>query len=455
MRNRQGGIVGAVTVFRDMTIPHQLSRAVSYQATHDALTGLVNRIEFERRLGLMLEHARQHRSEHALCYLDLDQFKIVNDTCGHGAGDELLRQLAMLLKTRLRGRDTLARLGGDEFGLLLGECPLAEALPVAHALRELVHDFRFVWQQKTFRVAVSIGMVAITATSTDLARLLSAADSACYIAKEKGRNRIHVYALEDNELHRWQNEMHWVSRLEEVGANDCLRLYYQPIAPLDPRNAEGAYGEVLLRFADENGQILLPGAFIPAAERYHQMPAIDRWVVHALLATQRGNTLGGASTDCFAVNLSGQSLSSLEFLDFVMKQLEEHGVSPARLCFEITETAAIANLEAAVHFIAMLKGKGCRFALDDFGSGLSSFAYLKTLPVDFLKIDGRFVQDMVNDPIDRAMVEAIQRVGSIMGIKTIAESVENEAILDLLKAIGVDYAQGYALGRPRPLAEVV
>jgi Amt family ammonium transporter len=455
MRDRQGRTVGAVTVFRDVTAQHLLSRAVAHQATHDALTGLVNRTEFERRLTLMLEHARQHRREHALCYLDLDHFKVVNDTCGHGAGDELLRQLTMLLKTRVRERDTLARLGGDEFGLLLGECPLAEALSIAHALRELVQDFRFIWQQKTFRVGASIGLVAITATDTDLASILSAADSACYVAKEQGRNRVHVDAPGDRALGRRQNEMRQASRLEEAGATDRLRLYYQPIVALDPRNPALIYGEVLLRFADEDGQILLPLAFIPAAERYCKMLAIDRWVVRSLSATLRGDTLRSVTDDCFSVNLSGQSLSNHEFLDFVMKQLEENGVSPTRICFEITETAVIANLAVAGHFIATLRAKGCRFALDDFGSGLSSFAYLKTLPVDFLKIDGCFVQNMVNDPIDCAMVEAIQRVGSVMGIKTIAESVENMATLDLLKAIGVDYAQGYALGRPRPLAEVV
>jgi diguanylate cyclase (GGDEF)-like protein/PAS domain S-box-containing protein len=449
MRDRQGRIVGAVTVLRDVTTQRHLTRALCHQATHDALTGLVNRTEFERRLGLLFERAREHQHEHALCYLDLDGFKVVNDICGHTAGDELLRQLANLLKTRLRERDTLARLGGDEFGVLLGECPLADAVSVAHALRQLVHDFRFVWQQKAFRIGVSIGLVPITATSTDLASLLSTADCACYVAKEQGRNRVHVCVPGDSALQRRQNEMHWIRRLEEIGASDCLRLYSQPIVPLDLRNPTPLHGEVLLRFAEEDGQILLPGAFIPTAERYHQMSAIDRWVVHTVLGVLRSDALVPAS-NCYAVNLSGQSLSNPEFLDFIMEQLQEHAIAPARLCFEITETAGIANLDAAAHFIGTLRAKGCRFSLDDFGSGLSSFAYLKTLSVDFLKIDGCFVQDMVRDPIDRAMVEAIQRVGRVMGVKTIAESVESTTTLNLLRTIGVDYAQGYVLGPPSP-----
>jgi diguanylate cyclase (GGDEF)-like protein/PAS domain S-box-containing protein len=450
MRDRQGRIVGTVTVLRDVTTHYQL-QAASYQATHDALTGLCNRNEFERRLALMLDHARQHGREHALCYLDLDQFKIVNDTCGHHAGDEVLRQLAPLLKTRLRERDTLARLGGDEFGVLLGECPLDEALPIAQALRGLVQDFRFVWQERTFRLGVSIGLVPISAQSANLANLLSAADSACYAAKDRGRNRVHVYAPGDDALDRWRTEMHWVNRLQEACAMDRLRLYYQPIVPLGAGNPSGTHGEILLRLLDEDGQILLPGVFIPAAERYHRMIEIDRWVVRTLFAALRGAAPGALATDCYSLNLSGQSLSSAGFLDFVSEQIEAGGIAPDRITLEITETAAISNLDTAGHFIATLKAKGCCFALDDFGSGLSSFAYLKGLSVDFLKIDGRFVRDMVTDPIDHAMVEAIQRVATIMGIKTIAESVENEATLEQLREIGVDYAQGYATGRPRPL----
>ncbi len=354
----------------------------------------------------------------------------------------------------MRERDTLARLGGDEFAVLLGECPLDQGVRIANQLRELVQDLPFIWEGRSFGVGVSIGLVPITETTGDLSSLMSAADSACFAAKERGRNRVYVYQPGDTDLRQRQEEMHWLTRLHQTLAHDRLCLYYQPIVPLGQSTTDGTRGEILLRLIDERGQVLLPGNFILAAERYNQMLAIDRWVVRSTLAA-----LGNASPVCaparYGINVSGQSLSNIEFLNFVTEELDRASIGPSQICFEVTETAAIANLAAAMNFISTLKEKGCCFALDDFGSGLSSFAYLKTLPVDFLKIDGRFVKDMVNDPIDCAMVEAIHRVGHLMGIKTIAESVENRAISEKLKAIGVDYVQGYAIAKPRPFLEMI
>ena len=453
IRDQQGDRVGAVLVFRDVTRQRQLARQVFYHATYDALTGIVNRRDFERRLELMLRHAKEHRRRHALCYLDLDQFKLVNDTCGHTAGDTLLRQLAAVLKTRMRERDTLARLGGDEFGVLLGECPLDQALRIAHGLREAIQDFRFTWEDKPFALGVSIGLVPIDYTSGDLQSVLSAADSACYVAKEKGRNRVHVNQPGDHELAQRQGEMQWVARLHQALAEDRFCLYYQPIVPLASAAHAGDRGEILLRLKEPDGQIILPGAFIPAAERYNQIAAIDRWVIRAVLSVLRDQKQPSPLSQ-YSINISGQSLGDAAFLAFVLEQLEQATIEPSQICFEITETAAIANLTAAMNFISTLKARGCRFALDDFGSGLSSFAYLKTLPVDYLKIDGRFVKDMLDEPTDCAMVEAIHRVGHLMGIKTNAESVENTAILKKLRAIGVDYAQGYGIAKPRPFEDL-
>jgi diguanylate cyclase (GGDEF)-like protein/PAS domain S-box-containing protein len=443
---------GTVLVFRDVTGERKLTQQLSYQATHDTLTGLVNRHEFERRLTHLLETASA-AAPHALLYLDLDQFKVVNDTWGHAAGDDLLRQVSALLRTRLRARDTLARLGGDEFGVLLERCPALEAGRVGHTLRELLQDFRFVWNNKRLTVGVSIGVVPIAQGGETLAAVLSAADRSCYAAKEKGRNRVHLYQPDDAELAQREGEMHWMSRIQQALADDRFRLYYQPIVAFDAAFADRAHGEILIRMVDESGTVVSPGAFLPAAERYGLMPAVDRWVVRKSLETLAGPAYAGRDV-MFDINISGQSLSGSDFLDFVAAEIDATKVAPQKLCFEITETSAVSELAHALRFIDTLKTRGCQFALDDFGTGLASFSYLKSLPVDYLKIDGAFVRGLVTDDVDHAMVEAVHRVGRIMSLKTIAECVENQAVLEKLKRIGIDYGQGYELGRPRPIMPI-
>jgi diguanylate cyclase (GGDEF)-like protein len=429
---------------------------LSYQASHDALTGLPNRREFELRMERALSSAREQNMAHTLCYLDLDQFKVVNDTCGHVAGDELLRQIAALLQTRLRDRDTLARLGGDEFGVLLQGCSLEQAQPIAELLQRLVKEYRFAWQDKSFTIGVSIGLVPISAESEGLSNLLRYADAACYAAKDRGRNRVHVYQAEDAELLKRQGEMQWVTRISRALEENRLRLYVQPILPLNPHTAADSHYEMLLRMLDDDGELVLPMAFIPAAERYNLMTSIDRWVIGAAFSAFH-QLFPHAPNDhsLCTINLSGQSLCDEKILDLIERQFILNKVPYAAICFEITETAAITNLTEAIRFIQTLKAKGCKFSLDDFGSGLSSFTYLKNLPVDFLKIDGAFVKDMESDPMDRAMVESINHIGHVMGLKTIAEFVESEWIYERLKLIGVDYVQGNWLIEPQPLSSLM
>ncbi len=430
----------------------QATARLAYQASHDALTGLVNRREFESRLERAVNSSIHHDRIHALCYMDLDQFKVINDSCGHAAGDELLRQLALILKCELRDRDTLARLGGDEFGLLLENCSGEDALTVAEEFRAAVHRFRFKWDERIFAVGVSVGLVMITQESGTAANLLSAADAACYVAKNRGRNQIHLYEQRDSELARHRGEIQWVGRIHKALEDNRLRLVWQEIRPLGTRE-DGRHVEVLLRMLDEEGQEIMPMAFIPAAERYQLMPMLDRWVIDNTLNKCAEYLASRRPEDhcLFAINLSGASLKDQEFKRQLISRLEEMPNLGGLLCFEITETAAIGNLAVANKFILELRRLGCRFALDDFGSGLSSFSYLKNLSVDYLKIDGAFVRDMAHDEVDRAMVEAIHRIGHEVGLKTIAEFVESEQTLVLLKRIGVDYAQGNYVHAPQPL----
>ncbi len=453
IRSRDGFLIGAVLVFHDVTVTLNLARELSHQAAHDALTGVPNRREFERLLGELLKQPRQPGTAHAVCYLDLDQFKVVNDTCGHVAGDELLRQVTQLVRGLLRSDDVLARLGGDEFGLILRHCPPERAAEIAERVREAVADFRFGWEGKSFSIGVSIGIVPLPMASDELGTLLAAADAACYAAKEGGRNRVHMFQPDDHQVLEQRGQMQWVTRLQAALDEDRLRLYVQPVLPLHPESGDQVHHEILVRL-EEGGQIVPPGAFLPAAERYGLMPRIDQWVVNNTLAWL-GDRLrrDGRINGIYAINLSGASLSDERFRQTLRATLEQLRLPPGVLCFEITETAAVANLSKVVHFIGEVKALGCLFALDDFGSGLSSFAYLKNLPVDFLKIDGAFVKDIADDPMDLAMVQAINAIGHVMGLKTIAEYVSSEAILQRLQDIGVDYGQGYHLGMPRPLGE--
>ncbi len=455
VRDREGNVVGAVMVFYDVSETRHTSHLLSYYASHDPVTGLVNRREFERRLVELLTNARGRGRHHALCYVDLDQFKLVNDTCGHAAGDKLLRQVSFLLSQKVRDADTLARLGGDEFGVLLEGCGLDEARRVSETLRGAIDDFHFVWETQVFDVGASIGLVPITPESAGPEDVLGQADAACYAAKEKGRNRIQVYQPGDTEFAHRHGQMRWISRLNRALEEDRFLLYAQTIAPLGRTEPRSASCEILLRLQDEEGRIVPPGAFIPAAERYNLMPAIDRWVVRSTLTvlSQLAREGGAHRTVRCNVNLSGASLCDERLLEFIREQLAVASVDPRLVCFEITETAAVENLDQASAFMVALHQSGCSFALDDFGTGMSSFGYLKNLPVDYLKISGKFVRNVGTSAVDRAMVDAINRIGHVMSVETIAEFVESGAVLEGLRQLGVDHGQGFAIGRPVPLQD--
>jgi diguanylate cyclase (GGDEF)-like protein/PAS domain S-box-containing protein len=449
--DRSGRVIGAVVVFHDVTSERRLKRALSWQASHDALTGLINRREFDNRLHAALLSAQRGEGAYALLYIDLDQFKVVNDTCGHQAGDRLLRDVTGVLQTRVRASDTIARLGGDEFGVLLEGCTLEQATRIAEGIRQAIRDFRFVWGSNTLSVGASIGIVQIRADTENVATIMSAADIACYAAKDAGRNRLHVYEA-DGVSHR-HREMHWVARVTRAAEDNRLALFFQPIMPLAATTEHRGFHELTVRLLDDSGALVPPGEFIPAAERYNVMSVIDRWVVSQAIELLRERQRLQQPLPLLAVNLSGTSLNEQSFVEFVLASVVEPAIAAA-LCFEITETAAVTSLSNARYLMSELKARGCRFALDDFGTGVSSFVYLKTLPVDFLKIDGQFINHVAQDPINRSMVEAIGKVGRALGIATIAECVENEAVLKELQRIGVDFAQGFHLAHPRPIAQL-
>jgi diguanylate cyclase (GGDEF)-like protein len=427
-----------------------------YQARHDALTGLVNRQELERRLQQALQDVKQHRANHVFCYMDLDQFRVINDTCGHLAGDEMLRQISMILSQRIRAEDTFARLGGDEFGLLLSYCQVEKAIEIAAQLRQMVETFRFMHEGRLFQTGISIGIVEITTTLKDVGEITRHADAACYVAKDNGRNQIHLFHPEDDVLLKRHVEMEWVLRINEAIEHNDFVLYCQGIFPLQQKELPPFY-EILIRKRDEHGGIIPPAEFLPSAERYHLMTKIDRWVIqHAFMALQPLFKMqSSVNPFIVSINLSGMSLGDAQLLPYIQNCFDTYDISPSHVCFEVTETSAIINIDNTIKLITELQKMGTRFMLDDFGSGMSSFSYLKHLPVNFLKMDGAYVKDITSNKVDLAMAQAIQSVAQSMEIQTIAEYVEDEATLDCLKDMGVAFAQGFYLNRPMPLSEAL
>ena len=450
IRDREGRTIGAVLVVHDVTASREASRQLEYQATHDALTGLLNRRQFERYIERAIESVASDGRTHAMCYMDLDQFKVVNDTCGHSAGDRLLVELSRIIRGKTREKDILGRLGGDEFGLLLYDVNLDQANFYAAEIRNSIRDYRFLVDGYTFEVGVSIGIVSIHADSGSLADVFTAVDVACYVAKDKGRNEIYISQMNDVEQARRQLEMQWSTRIPPALKENRFVLHYQKVLPLSDDPGLSPRCELLVRMVESNGTLIPPGRLIPAAERFRQMPDIDRWVIHNALKLVAGRGQNGGFS-AYAINLSGQSLGQPELLDFVKREILRSGVRPDMLTFEITETAAIQNVVHASRFMAELKQMGCQFALDDFGSGLSSFGYLKKLPVDYLKIDGSFVRNMLHDHHDHSIVVAIAQIAKTLGIRCVAEFVGDHDTLIALREIGVDYGQGFFLHMPEPL----
>ncbi len=451
IRGGDGVVLGTVIVLHDVTELRGLARQMSYQASHDALTGLYNRTEFERRLEDALKSAHDAGAAHVVCYLDLDRFKAVNDTCGHMAGDNMLREVAALIKDKVRDSDSVARLGGDEFGMLLNRCPLDKARQIADDVCRAVEDYRFVWRDKIFSIGISIGLVEIGHESGTVVDALSAADSACYVAKQKGRGRVHVYSARDEAMARHRGEIQWLQRLQRAIKEDQFELYSQPIVAASGRTDTGPACEIFLRMRDEKGAIVAPVEFIEAAERYHLMPSIDRWVIRTTLAAIAQGGLNLPDRRSCAINISGQTLGDAQFLEFVVETLDATGVAPEQLCFEVKESAVITNVSHASRFIEVLHGMGCSFALDDFGGGVGSFSNLKSLSMDYMKIDGSLTRGLDGDTVNQAMVAAMVKLARTLRIRVIAEQVEDQAVLDTVRSMGVDFVQGFCIGRPKPL----
>jgi diguanylate cyclase (GGDEF)-like protein/PAS domain S-box-containing protein len=452
LRNDAGATVGAVILLHDVTELRGLHRQMSYQATHDALTGLVNRREFERRLTESSESARSGEATHMLCYLDLDRFKIVNDTSGHLAGDSMLREVAKLLREAVRDSDTVARLGGDEFGMLLVGCPLDKARQIADDVCRSIAAYRFVWHDRVFNIGVSIGLIEIGREAGSTEQLLAAADSACYVAKKEGAGRVSVYSARDEALARSTGEIQWLQKLQGALKEERFALYYQPIVSAYGNDTEGPSMEVLLRMLDEQGNEIPPGDFVVAAERYRLMASVDRWVVQTTLGALARNAFQLARERSVAINISGQTLGDPLFLEFVVETLDQTGVAPDQVCFEIAESAVIGNIEQARRFVGVLHGMGCKFTIDDFGSGVGSFSSLKTLPLDYLKLDGSFMRNLARDSVSQTMVTAMIKLARTLNFKIIAEQVEDTAALEAARKMGVDYVQGFVIARPARLA---
>jgi diguanylate cyclase (GGDEF)-like protein/PAS domain S-box-containing protein len=450
-RDAAADSAGTVVLLHDVTELRSTARQLSYQATHDALTGLVNRREFERRLEDALDTARRGDSTHILCYLDLDRFKQVNDSSGHQAGDRLLRDIARLLREAVRDSDTVARLGGDEFALLLIGCPLDKARQIADDVCRRVAEHRFVWKDRIFDVGVSVGIIELARESGSVEDVLAAADSACYVAKKQGTGNVSIYSARDEAAARSSGEIQWLQQLQAAIRGNRFELATQSIVPVSPATRGGPAMEVFVRMRDDAGGELPPRDFVRAAERYRLMGTIDRWVVQHTLDVIASGSLPVPSGRCVAVNISAQTLADTQFLEFVVDSFDRTGVAPAQICFELSETTVVANIEHARRFAGVLHGMGCRFALDDFGSGVGSFSNLKNLPLDYLKIDGAFTRNLGADSVNQAMVAAMVQLARTLNFQVIAEQVEDTAALDAARRLGVDFIQGYVISRPQPL----
>ena len=450
IRDARGRLLGAVLVFHDVTEQRRLSSEMTYRAKHDALTGLVNRQEFEHRLRRALEHARRDGACHTLLFIDLDQFKLVNDACGHQVGDQLLKQVAQLIGGVVRSRDTLARLGGDEFAAVLEQCTSEQAQRVAQQICDRIDEFRFVHDGRRFRIGASIGLVQVDARWNDLADVLKAGDAACYAAKEAGRNRVHTWYESDRMILERSGDMQWATRLTQALDDERLVLFGQRLQPLGDAPA-GLHVEALVRMRQPDGSLTLPGSFLPATERFGLAPRLDRWVVRRALHWL-GEHGRGCDLACLHVNLSAQSLADASFRGDIVAVLEDAGPAVCRaLCFEITETVALANLGELAEFVDGVRARGARVAVDDFGAGASHFGYLRSLKVDLIKVDGQFIKGMLRDPLDDASVRGFLEVARVLGVQTVAEFVDDEAVLTRVRELGFDFAQGFHIGRPQPL----
>ena len=454
IRGPDGQVAGCVVIFHDVSELRGLAREMSYQASHDALTGLVNRAEFERRLEAALDSARGEAVSHVVCYLDLDRFKLVNDTAGHIAGDNLLREISSLIKQRLRDSDTVARVGGDEFAMLLAGCPVDKARQIADDVCHSVANQHFSWQDHTFDVGVSVGLVEVNKDSGSAESVLSAADSACYVAKQQGRGRIHVYSSRDEVVARERGEIQWLQRLQRALKENGFELYVQPIIALGGRGSGGPAAEILLRMRDESGTVIAPAHFLASAERYQLMSHIDRWVVRASLTALAGGAPHLPVGRTCNINLSAQSLADDDFLEFVVDVLDHTGVSPDRICFEARESAIVGQLDHAQRFINVLHGIGCKFALDNFGSGIGSFSNLKNLSLDYVKIDGTYTRNLEEDSVNREMVAAMVKLARSLDFQIVAEQVEDQESFETLRSLGVDFVQGFVVEKPRPLQAI-
>jgi diguanylate cyclase (GGDEF)-like protein/PAS domain S-box-containing protein len=454
VRDAEGRALFYEGTLTDITASHEISQQLSYDASHDPLTGLANRREFELRLQHALELTQATGAKHAVCFMDLDRFKVVNDSCGHVAGDELLRQLGQVLEHKVRSADVVARLGGDEFAVLLQNCGPDDAMQVAGNLLKAVDAYQFVWGEKAYTLGVSIGVVLLSSHFRRIAQVMNAADSACYAAKDAGRNRIHVFREDEAVVERHSGEMEWAARAKRALAENRLFLEAQPMIPLAAGSQEMPHYELLVRMRDEKGRTVPPGAFLPAVERYNLAVRYDRWVIDAALDWIRTHPQGLARVSRFFINLSKDSVADPDTAVHVRQAVSSAGVDPRRLGFELSESVAIGNVTRANQLINEFRRLGCATSLDDFGSGVSSFAYLKALAVEYIKIDGMFVGSISQDRVDYAMVRSIKEIGHVMGKKIVAESVETPGVLEKLREIGVDYAQGFEVGLPRPMDEI-